>query len=339
MFLYVGPVLPHPVHITLLAQVKHIQGITLLDTGACMFFPNTLHVYSCREGHAVNSVEMLTGTETLYLFEGGQFLWPGIHIGYKRSIAVDDGTGTHTQVHLETLSLRPLAFRVMKFVTGDECKHVVKVAKERIRRSSVYMTGVAENLADQSRTSSDAKLARGETPQMKAMEHRAHNLTRLPYELGESLQVVKYDEGQKYEAHRDFFHPNEYQENPGALQMVGCGARNRLATVFWYLNTVTAGGETYFPRSLNASGLETNPWNYDYKDCYRGLAVPPKQGTAVLFYSMLPNAELDERSLHGGCPPRDGGKKWGANQWIYNRVETPVASCKRITAQPQHIDL
>lgn len=37
--------------------------------------------------------------------------------------------------------------------------------------------------------------------------------------------MVKYDEGQKYDAHRDFFHPNEYQENPGALDMVGCGSR------------------------------------------------------------------------------------------------------------------
>lgn len=92
-------------------------------------------------------------------------------------------------MHLETLSLRPLAFRVLKFVTGDECKHVVTVAKERIRRSSVYMTGVAENLADQSRTSSDAKITRGETTQMKTLEQRAHNLTRLPYELGEALQV------------------------------------------------------------------------------------------------------------------------------------------------------
>ena len=45
-----------------------------------------------------------------------------------------------------------------------------------------------------------------------------------------------------------------------------------------------------------------------------------KQGSAVLFYSMLPNTELDERALHGGCPPAPGSKsKWGANQWVYNR--------------------
>ena len=49
------------------------------------------------------------------------------------------------------------------------------------------------------------------------------------------------------------------------------------------------------------------------------------RGNAVLFYSMVPDGRLDERSLHGGCRPRKGpdGKaieKWGANQWIWNHA-------------------
>ena len=80
---------------------------------------------------------------------------------------------------------------------------------------------------------------------------------------------------------------------------------------------MTAGGETFFPRALNADGNEYHPWNGDHEDCYRGLYVAPVQGNAVLFYSMVPDGRLDERSLHGGCRPRgDGVEKWGANQWI-----------------------
>ena len=103
------------------------------------------------------------------------------------------------------------------------------------------------------------------------------------------------------------------------LRQVEYGARNRLATVFWYLQTVTEGGETFFPRALNAAGKEYKPWNGDHEDCYRGIAVTPVRGNAVLFYSMVPDGRLDERSLHGGCKPKGSHiEKWGANQWIWN---------------------
>jgi len=82
---------------------------------------------------------------------------------------------------------------------------------------------------------------------------------------------------------------------------------------------VSEGGETFFPRALNAEGKEYHPWNGDHEDCYRGLYVPPVRGNAVLFYSMVPDGRLDERSLHGGCKPRgETTEKWGANQWIWN---------------------
>ena len=81
------------------------------------------------------------------------------------------------------------------------------------------------------------------------------------------------------------------------------------------------GGETFFPRALNEHGKEYHPWNGDHEDCYRGLSVPPIRGNAVLFYSMVPDGRLDERSLHGGCKPRGAtSEKWGANQWIWNHA-------------------
>ena len=135
-------------------------------------------------------------------------------------------------------------------------------------------------------------------------------------------QVVRYEVGQKYGAHRDFFNPNDYHRQPHMLRNVEYGGRNRLATVFWYLADVDEGGETFFPRALNEMGKEYHPWNGDHEDCYRGLAVPPIRGNAVLFYSMVPDGRLDERSLHGGCKPRGTtAVKWGANQWIWNHPQ------------------
>uniref|UniRef100_A0A0D3JJD6 Alpha-ketoglutarate-dependent dioxygenase AlkB-like domain-containing protein n=2 Tax=Emiliania huxleyi TaxID=2903 RepID=A0A0D3JJD6_EMIH1 len=57
-----------------------------------------------------------------------------------------------------------------------------------------------------------------------------------------SRMVVRYEKGQKYGAHRDFFNPNDYHRHfrallrqPSMLRSVEYGARNRLATVFWRL--------------------------------------------------------------------------------------------------------
>jgi len=172
------------------------------------------------------------------------------------------------------------------------------------------------------RTSTQTFMERNGSPQIRALEERAHNLTRLPYDLGENIQVVRYKKGQKYGAHRDFFNPNDYHKQPQKLRSVEYGARNRLATVFWYLESVTEGGETFFPRALNKDGKEYSPWNGDHEDCYRGIYVPPVRGNAVLFYSMVPDGRLDERALHGGCRPRaEGTEKWGANQWIWNHPQ------------------
>ena len=53
------------------------------------------------------------------------------------------------------------------------------------------------------------------------------------------------------------------------------------------------------------------------KDCYGKLAVRPRQGDAVLFYSQGPGGTLEDDSEHGGCPVLQG-EKWAANMWVWN---------------------
>ena len=201
----------------------------------------------------------------------------------------------------------PLVLVLSGFLTDAECDFIKKYASHRMVPSGLATMDSTKSEVGV-RTSTQTFMERGGTAQIKHLEERAHNLTRLPYELGENIQVVRYEEGQKYGAHRDFFNPNDYHRQPSMLRSVEYGARNRLATVFWYLETVSEGhgGETFFPRALNAEGKEYKPWNGDHEDCYRGIAVPPKRGNAVLFYSMVPDGRLDERSLHGGCRPHKG---------------------------------
>jgi hypothetical protein len=56
-------------------------------------------------------------------------------------------------------------------------------------------------------------------------------------ENGEALQILRYQPGQKYDAHHDFF--------SDAVNIHQGG--HRTATVLMYLNTVEGGGKTVFP--------------------------------------------------------------------------------------------
>lgn len=48
------------------------------------------------------------------------------------------------------------------------------------------------------------------------------------------------------------------------------------------------------------------------------MAVKPKKGDALLFFSLHPNATTDSSSLHGSCPVIEG-EKWSATKWIHVR--------------------
>jgi len=43
--------------------------------------------------------------------------------------------------------------------------------------------------------------------------------------------------------------------------------------------------------------------------------VKPRRGQALLFYDLMPDGEMDEQSLHGGCPVLKG-EKWVATKWL-----------------------
>ena len=276
------------------------------------------------DGEAVGEGDRLPDGLVL-AYEHGAFIHPPIAVGHVREVPVDG-----RRLRMETLSVRPAAFRLTGLLEPDECAAIREAAASSMRRSGVRaMDSSTGGDVDASRTSSNTFLDRERGGVTQRLARRAHNVTRLDYDLGEAIQVVRYAPGQRYEAHRDFFAPVDYTLQPSMLRMVEYGGRNRMATVFWYLNSVErGGGGTYFPRALDAAGREFSAWNFDYRDCYRGLYVPATQGDAVLFYSALPDGALDERSLHGGCPP-DADTKWGANQWIWNAQQTTAEAFER----------
>ncbi|KAG8477265.1 hypothetical protein CXB51_030941 [Gossypium anomalum] len=138
------------------------------------------------------------------------------------------------------------------------------------------------------------------------IEARIAAWTFLPVENGESMQILHYENGQKYEPHFDYFHDKANQELGG----------HRIATVLMYLSDVESGGETVFP---NAEGKLSQPKDNSWSDCAKnGYAVKPRKGDALLFFSLHLDATTDSDSLHGSCPVIKG-EKWSATKWIHVR--------------------
>jgi len=164
------------------------------------------------------------------------------------------------------------------FLTPEECSHIIDMAIPYLERSKVS----SENLngkIDQVRTSSGTWISRfSSDPAIKKFVTRASNwIGKSPYH-SESVQVLQYDLTQEYKPHPDYFDPKRlphYLKNGG----------QRIASVMVYLNNVTEGGETVFPRRA-----------------YNRVSIKPEQGKAVAWYNVKPNGDLDEESIHGSQP-------------------------------------
>jgi hypothetical protein len=125
----------------------------------------------------------------------------------------------------------------------------------------------------------------------QGIEKRIAEWSHIPQNNGESMNLLKYELGQEYKPHFDFFNGEEWTRNVG----------NRLATVLMYLSDVEDGGETIFP---NAEG--------------GAIKVKPKAGDAVLFFDLTTENQGDNYSLHGSIPVIKG-TKWAMTRWIRER--------------------
>jgi prolyl 4-hydroxylase len=125
----------------------------------------------------------------------------------------------------------------------------------------------------------------------------------VPEENAESMQILRYIDGQKYEPHTDSFH-DKYNSN-------AAHGGQRFMTVLTYLSTPDEGGETVFPY---ATPKVSGP---GWSECAtRGLAVKAIKGNAIIFFSLNPDGTEDITSTHGSCPIL-AGEKWSATKWVH----------------------
>jgi len=210
---------------------------------------------------------------------------------------------------VEQISWKPRAFVYRGFLSEEECDHLTSLAKKELKRSAVADSGSGESLVSEVRTSSGMFIPKGKDAIISRIEDKIAAWTFLPKENGEDMQVLRYEPGEKYDPHFDFFQDK--------INIIRGG--HRVATVLMYLTDVSKGGETVFPSAEEDTHRRISSIIKDdtLSDCAKkGIAVKPKRGDALLFFSLTPHAVPDTRSLHAGCPVIEG-EKWSATKWIH----------------------
>ncbi|MBS0627106.1 MAG: 2OG-Fe(II) oxygenase [Verrucomicrobia bacterium] len=191
----------------------------------------------------------------------------------------------------EKLSDSPLVYACDCFLSDEECDYLINLAKPSLTRSTVADTASAKNLLHSARTSFGMFFPWGIKDKIvRDIHRRIAQITDIPEENGESMQVLHYGIGAEYQPHYDTFDP----ATPGGLIHYNRGGQ-RVATFIMYLNTPKKGGETIFPEI--------------------GLKITPKKGKALLFYNVNAEGISDPMSLHGGAPVIEG-EKWIMTRWL-----------------------
>ena len=174
------------------------------------------------------------------------------------------------------------------FLSATECAELIAHAEGHMQFSKVVDRTSGKPVLHEARTSSSMFLKRGQNDLVTCIEQRISNLTGLPVEHGEGIQILRYDIGQEYRKHYDYFNP-ERETTPHHIKRGG----QRIATLLMYLNTPDGGGATTFPHA--------------------GISVHANEGNALLFRYDTPTPAT--KTLHCG-EPVTSGVKWVATKWL-----------------------
>nr|WP_202386218.1 2OG-Fe(II) oxygenase [Allopontixanthobacter confluentis] len=121
------------------------------------------------------------------------------------------------------------------------------------------------------------------------LERRLGLLARIPANLGEAVQGQRYDVGQEFKPHTDFFTPGGEDFERYCAQ-----AGQRTWTFMVYLNTVESGGGTRFKAA--------------------GKIFQPETGKILCWNNLRHDGTVNPHTLHHGMKVRKGLKyvitKW-----------------------------
>ena len=198
----------------------------------------------------------------------------------------------------EPLSASPRMAMVRKFLSGEVCDWLVRLAKPWLRAATVVDAASGQFAEDIDRTNRSAEFGTEQADMVLAfVRSRIAALANVHPSALDWSQVLHYETGQQFRQHYDFFDT----AIPAYAEEAARGGQRGL-TVLVYLNDRYQGGETAFPRL--------------------GRAFKGRKGDALVFSNLHDDGTPDFSTLHAGTAPTEG-EKWLFSQWI--RVRPPAA--------------
>ena len=179
-------------------------------------------------------------------------------------------------------------YKKENFLTELECDQLILMISRDLRPSTVADDG--DNcLVNDYRTSKTSDLNYFKDPFYLNIDKKISNLMNLEPFFGETMQAQKYEVGEYYKEHYDFFSPFNH-EFKTYCEWMG----QRTWTTMIYLNDVEEGGETYFK--------------------YLNLKIKPKKGLLIAWNNLYINGFPNYKTMHEALPPKKESKyiitKW-----------------------------
>lgn len=197
--------------------------------------------------------------------------------------------------------MQPTVFFIDDLLSDDECDMLLRAARPKLQRSETVSTDKGK-ASGKIRVSQTAWLSRREGKWMDNLFRRFADIFEVREEelwtSAESLQIVNYNSSNYYEHHHDWFQTERLIGGNSTEE-----SANRLATILINLNDLEGGGHTHFPKAQMHQP--------------EGLYSRRRKGSAILFYSMWSDGNLDDWSRHGGLTVTKG-EKWIANVWLHD---------------------
>jgi prolyl 4-hydroxylase len=194
------------------------------------------------------------------------------------------------KVHTDKLQLYVLD----GFMTHAHCDTVADLIDHHLRASTVTLAGTDRSF----RTSRTCDLSLLRDPAVVALDEKIATTLGIRLAYSEGIQGQRYDVGQEFKGHTDFFEPgtDEYREHAAQRG-------NRTWTFMVYLNDGMAGGGTRF------HAIDTT--------------FQPRRGQALLWNNLYPDGTPNYDTLHSGMPV-ERGRKMIITKWFREKGPGPM---------------
>ena len=177
---------------------------------------------------------------------------------------------------------------VRDYFSAAECEAVI----ERINADLIPSGILAQNGDPGFRTSRSCNFAPDDAT-IRAVDTKLCQLLGIHPDYSELMQGQRYDVGQEFKPHHDYFHKGEYY-----YEQVGREGGQRTWTAMVFLNTPEKGGFTDYPNT--------------------GIRIAPRQGNVVVWNNMDLYGHPNPNSLHHGMPV-EAGSKYVITKWFRER--------------------